>query len=344
METIAPAVRIGLSAVASACLLLGSPTHRAEAQETRISGLFFGDYYAVVSHQDDAVDGAHGFWARRMYLTVDHRFDPTWDVRVRFEALSPGDFQTSAALEPFLKDLWVRWRQGEHQVLVGISPSPTWNLWEAQWGYRHVEKTPLDLYRMGSSRDFGVSVLGSFDRDRTLRYHVMVGNGAGVRSETNKGKKVMGSLQFFSSRGLTLEAYADWEDRSGEEERTTAAAHAVLEGDRGRLGLMATHQLRRIRGAPNVNVDVISLFGVLDTGSRTNLLARWDRLATPIPGAHGIAYFRMAPTSRGHFFLLGVDLALAERVHLVPNLELVTYDDSALSSDVFLKTTFSVTF
>lgn len=324
--------------------LLAIGTGRASAQETSIGGLFFGDYYGVLSHHDTDLDGANGFWARRMYLTINSKFNSNWDARVRFEAATPGDFSTSATMQPFLKDLWVRWRSGNHRIVIGLSSSPTWNLLESQWGYRAVEKTPLDLFKMGSSRDFGIAIQGSLDENQKVRYHIMFGNGSSTKTETNKGKKFMGALQFYPTDNLILEAYADREDRASDEDRATYTATAIARGERGRLGLLAARQVRTVPGEANQNVDVFSVFGVLKANERVNLLARWDRMASPIPDGAKISYFRMDPTSEGNFFLAGVDIQLEDNVHLVPNLEFVSYDAAGIDSDIFLRTTFFVTF
>ena len=132
------------------------------------------------------------------------------------------------------------------------------------------------------------------------------------------------------------------DDREGDRDRTLPAAHATVRGELGRIGVMAARQVRSAPGAADVNVHVFSAFGVLKAGVRASLLARWDRMDTPIPDRDKIAYLRLAPTSAGHIFLVGLDLSLDARVHLVPNLEVVTYDDASLASDVLLRTTFSV--
>lgn len=314
------------------------------AQETSFSGLFFGDYYGVASHNNPDLSGANGFWARRMYLTANTRISPKLDARIRFEAASSGDFETAGTIDPFLKDLWVRFRTGNHSVLVGLSSSPTWNLIESEWGYRDVEKTPLDLFKMGSSRDFGVALKGSLDKNRLVRYHVMFGNGSSTKAETNKGKKVHGALQLYPTDNLIFEVYADREARPDDVTRSTYTATAIVRGDPGRVGLLAARQARRAAGSEDVNVDVYSVFGVLDLGHRVNLVARWDRMASPIPDGGSIKYFQMNPTSAGHFLLAGVDIHLDDHMHVIPNVEYVTYDDAGLSSDLFMRTTFSFTF
>ncbi|MEN8376762.1 MAG: hypothetical protein ABFS34_15145 [Gemmatimonadota bacterium] len=330
--------------LAALALVAALTAQRGAAQETTVGGLFFGDYYYVAGHHDADLQDANGFWARRMYLTVNTRFNPAWDARVRLEAATPGDFTTSGTMDPFLKDLYVRWRRGNHRIVVGLSSSPTWNFIEGQWGYRGVEKTPLDLFKMGSSRDFGIAFQGSIDESRKVRYHVMLGNGASTKAETNKGKKIMGALQFYPTSNLILEAYADRESRSDDKDRTTYTGTAVVRGERGRIGLLAARQVRTEPDEDDVDVDILSVFGVLEAGERAHLLARWDRMASPIPDGAAISYFRMDPTSEGNFFLAGADIMLHDNVHVIPNLELVSYDDDDIDSDVFLKTTLLVTF
>jgi hypothetical protein len=313
-------------------------------QQTSISGLFFGDYFYAASHHDSEIEGANGFQARRMYLNVNTRFNPSWDARVRFEAASPGAFDSSSRMEPFLKDLWVRWRKGNHSITIGLSSTPTWNVTEGEWGYRDLEKTPLDLYKYGSSRDFGVSFRGSFDEDRKVRYHLMVGNGSGTKGETNEGKKVAGSLTFYPNSNVVLEVEAEREGRPDDEDRTTFTGFAVVKGDQGRVGVMAARHSRGMSDEDDLDMDVFSIFGVLNASEKVNLIARWDSMLDPVPDGAGISYFAMDPTSKGNFFLAGVDIALNDNVHLIPNLEMVTYDESDIDSDVFLKTTFSITF
>jgi hypothetical protein len=334
---------VGLAALLAMLAMLASPL-RVQAQETSISGLMFGDYFGVLKHHDEDVEGANGFWTRRLYLTFDTKYNDTWDFRARFEAATPGDFTTAGTIDPFLKDLWVRWRNGNQRIVVGLSSSPTWNLLEGQWGYRDVEKTPLDLFKMGSSRDFGIAFQGSLDEGRKVRYHVMFGNGSSTKAETNKGKKVMGALQFYPSSNLILEVYGDREDRADDKDRTTFTATAVIRGERGRVGFLAARQVRMAPLEDDLNVDVFSVFGVLNATEKINLLARWDRMASPIPDGAKVSYFRMDPTSEGNFFLAGVDIELDERVHLIPNMGVVSYDLAGLESDVFFKTTFSITF
>lgn len=338
-----------------ACIALGLATmlcvasspKSALSQETSVGGLFFGDYFAVAQHHDADLEGANGFWARRLYLTFNTRFSDAVDTRARFEAASPGDFTTAGTMQPFIKDLWVRWRNDQHSVVVGLSSSPTWDVPEGIWGLRDLEKTPFDLYKFGSSRDFGLAVKGSFDEAGKVDYHFMVGNGSSTKGETDQGKKFMGSLAFHPTENVTLQVYGDHEDRIGGKDRNTFHVFGAVEGERGRLGLLWGAQSREVPGESDVDLGVFSGFGVLEVSPRVNLVARVDRLLEPVPDGAKISYFRMDPTAKATFFLAGIDIAIDDHFHVIPNIETFVYDKVggvSPGSDVLLRTTFSVTF
>ena len=322
----------------------------AYAQETSINGLFFGDYFATTSHHDDQIEGANGFRYRRLYLNINTRFNSSWDSRVRFESNSPGNFTSSAKLEPFIKDLWVRWLKGRHSIIMGLSSTPTKATLESEWGYRDLEKTPLDLYKYASGRDFGVAFKGSFDEERKLRYHIMVGNGSGTKGETDKGKKIAGALTLYPISNLVFEVEAEHEERSGDTDRRTLTGMAVIKGDRGKIGFMFARHFRETSGwntgmrASYDKQDIFSAFGILNASSKVDLVARWDRILDPVPDGEKISYIPIAEDSKGNLILLGIDVGLDDNVHVIPNLEIVTYDEAGIESDVFFRTTLSVIF
>ena len=80
------------------------PAEKPWYEKVEISGLLFGDAYAVVTHHDPDIDGQWGFWLRRGYLTFDFALARAWSARFRLEVNSPGDFESSAKMTPFVKD------------------------------------------------------------------------------------------------------------------------------------------------------------------------------------------------------------------------------------------------
>ena len=296
-------------------------------ERVHVGGLLFGDAYAVVAHHDPAIDGQYGFWLRRGYLTLDAALAPKWSSRFRLEVNSPGDFESGSKMTPFVKDAWVAWKNGGHELTFGISPSPTFERVEGFWGYRAVEKTPLDLYRLGSSRDFGVAWKGRAAEGK-LAWHAMLGNGAGEGGETNEGKKAMLSVSFQPTKQVVVEVYGDTEDRPESADRTTFHAFAGFKGARSRYGAEYATQRREADGSPDQTVSVASVFGAWELGEKLSLLARVDRAFDGIPDAGAIPYLGLAEDTEFDLFLVGLEYRIHRMVSVAPNVEVVAYRDT----------------
>ena len=323
------ALAAGAMALAAPLAAQASPTPSETPwyERVTVSGLLFGDAYAVVAHHDSTIDGANGFWLRRGYLTLDFAVAERWSARFRFEVNSPGDFATNAKLAPFVKDAYVAWKRDGHELYFGISPSPTFDLVEDFWGYRSVEKTPLDLYRVGSSRDFGVAYRGRAGGG-TLSYHAMLGNGAGEGAETGEGKKAMLSVALRPNPHVIIEAYADFEDRPESADRTTYHGFVGFRGARFRSGAEYASQDRQVAGGADQTLAVGSVFGVWDWSAQASLLARVDRAFDGNPEAGQIPYLGLAENTKFDLALVGVEYRLHSAISLIPNVEYVAYRET----------------
>ena len=71
---------------------------------------------------------------RRAYLTFDADFGESWFGRLRFEANQSGEFE-NYDFEADFKDLYLGRNFGEHRLLVGLSPTPTFDLIEKSVGH-----------------------------------------------------------------------------------------------------------------------------------------------------------------------------------------------------------------
>ena len=322
-------------------MLLGAQV--AWSQSPKFSGYMFGDYYYVAASHNPDLEERNGFWFRRIYFTFDQEIAEGWAVRLRTEMAQPGDFSSGSKMTPVVKDAYVKWSNGRHTVVLGISPTPTWERLEKAWGYRAVEKTALDLYKFGSSRDFGLAARGKLDADGRVQYHVMVANGAGNGAETNKGKKVLASLAFSPVKAFTVEGYADYEDRPGRTNRTTLQGAAWYSRKEGRLGVQYAHQIQQKAGGGEDTFDVFSVFGAVRLSPDVNAFARFDRQFQPNPKAESIAYVPFAADAEANFIVAGLDYALTDKVHVMPNVEVVTYSEAVGATpdgDVLARFTF----
>lgn len=299
------------------------------SQSAKISGYMFGDYYYVASNHNETLEDKNGFWFRRIYFTYDHALSEDFDIRFRLESNSAGDFSSKTKLEPFVKDAYLKWKHGRHNIIFGISPTPTWGVIESVWGYRSVEKTPLDLQKFGSSRDFGLAVKGSLDPEQRVNYHFMIANGASTGSENNAGKKVLLSLAGKISRNFLVEGYFDFEERPGASNRTTLQGFAAYQQERFRLGVQFAHQNREVgAGSEDLKLQIGSVFAAARLANKVWGFARIDRTFDPNPDGSSISYIPFDATAKSTFFLAGLDFRPINNVRIMPNVEAVLYDEN----------------
>lgn len=305
-------------------------TNFATAQEkSKISGYMFGDYYYVASNHNKTLEDQNGFWFRRIYFTYDHGLSEDFDIRFRLELNSAGDFTSKTKLEPFVKDAYLKWKHHRHSIIFGISPTPTWDVIESVWGYRSVEKTPLDLQKFGSSRDFGLAFKGSLDPERRVNYHFMIANGAGTSSENNAGKKLLLSLAGKISRNFLVEGYFDFEERPGASNRYTLQGFAAYQQKSFRIGVQFAHQNREAGvGAPDLKLQIGSVFAAAKLSEKTWSFARIDRQFDPVPDGAGISYIPFDASAKSTFLVAGLDFRPIDLVHIMPNVEAVLYDEN----------------
>lgn len=299
----------------------------AMGQNGRFSGYMFGDLYYVASNHKSNLEGRNGFWFRRIYFTYDKALTGGFSMQFRLEMASPGNFTSNSKLVPFVKDAYLKWSKGRHQLILGISSTPTWEIIEKVWGYRSVEKTPLDLQKWGSSRDFGLAAKGDLNESGSFKYHVMFANGAGNKGETNKGKKFLGSIGFYPNRSFLIEVYGDYESLPADKTVSTYQFFAAFKTDKIRLGVQYAHQTRTNAtvGGNDLELNQVSAFLAANLSAKTNIFARVDRLMDPNPKGAGISYLPFDSTAKALFCVAGFDLLPSNDIHFIPNVEAVFY-------------------
>ncbi len=293
----------------------------------QVRGLFFGDYFQLARPQE-SFPLQRGFWFRRIYFTVDHELSSNLSARFRLEARSRGDFRGTDLREPFVKDMYLQWRTSGLRLRFGRSPTPTWAVVERWWGHRFLERTPLDLFRFGRSRDTGLFLEGRLSS--FLRLSLMAGNGEGTAVEETSALKWMAALTW-RRRDAVVEVYAD---RAGNEE--TVQVFLGLRSSRRTAGLLLVGARR-----PEGRFRVLSAFLIQRLPSRQRLVLRWDRVSRALPWAPKISYIPVSPDAPPDFGLVAWVLPVGEEVWLAPNLEWIRYRGPAPSSTLLRVTLYA---
>jgi len=292
----------------------------------KLKGYMFSDYYYVAQHHDSDIEGRHGLWFRRIYFTYDNKLADNLKIRLRLEMASPGDFSSSSTMTPAVKDAYLDYKTGGQSIMFGIIGTPTWGQIEDIWGYRAVEKTPLDLQKLGSSRDFGIALKGHLDNSKTVSYMLMFGNGASNKGEKDNGKKFYGSLGFSPSKGLYLEAYGDYETQKDDKSYYVYQGFASYSGDWGRIGLQYANR-HYDHGDTSQDWSIMSAFAVFKAAKNVDLIARFDKMFDANPSGHKISYIPFASNAASNLIIAGISWEGLKNVKLIPNLKYVFYDD-----------------
>lgn len=314
-----------------AALFIGLVPSWALAQG-KFVGLMWPEYYVFMNSSNPDLQSNHGLWFRRIYFTYD---SPTTDgvtTRFRLEMNSPGNYTSTSTLVPYVKDAYIRFKVAGQNVTVGLQGPPTYEQVESIWGHRPLEKTPLDQFRMRSSRDIGISISGNLDEGKTVSYTVMYGIGS-AGGETNKGKAVYGSLGFKPVKGMYLELYGDYEKQTPERTFYVYQGFASYSGDFGRFGFLYSNKHQDIDGA-KLDYGMISGFVVIKAGKDMDIIFRYDKAVgdgweASFDG-HRIAYFPFARNVRTNYLIAGVNFPVAKNVFLIPNIKYAFYEKPEL--------------
>jgi hypothetical protein len=309
--------------LATALALAVSPDiARTDEQSSPFSvgGLLFGDLYHLPSHHLPEGDGATGAVLRRIYLTANANYENGWFGRFRFEINQSGEFETYN-FEADYKDVYFGYRFENHQLLLGLQPSLTFDFIESFWSMRYLMRTPADLQGV-PSRDTGVSLKGRISD--AWSYRAMIGVGADFGAESGDGDNTMFALNWKLNENWTLDFYADHERRPGETDNTSAQLFAAYEADGIRIGTQYLYRDRESE-APG---ELASAFVIKDVGEKSRFVGRIDRIMEPSIRGDNIAYIPFDPTARATMYLAGLEYRVTDYVIITPNTIVIAYDQN----------------
>lgn len=301
---------------------------KEEESSGKFSGYMFGDYYYFFDNHKPELNDQRGIWFRRIYFTYDYKINSSFSTRLRLEMSNEFNFEEAKTMIPFVKDAWFKYKFSSQAFIIGISPTPTFQILEKMWGYRAVEKTPLDLQRMASSRDFGLALKGKFDEKGMFKYHIMFSNGSSNKQEIDKGKSGLLALAFYPIKEFVIEVYGDYADHAGSTDWYTLQVFFGYKTKTFRAGLLYADQTRQMEDVEDIKLRVASLFIVGEVSEQFSLIGRVDRNFDPNPQGDKIAFIPFDPTAKSTFFVGGVDWHPVKQVRFIPNVEFVKYDEN----------------
>lgn len=309
-----------------------------------ISAYAFGDYYFVLKQHKAELEDQNGFWLRRIYLTYDADISDKLKARARLEMNSEGKFAaTAATLNAFVKDAYVSYQfLPLHALTLGIQEHLSFANVEKFYGFRHVEKTSLDLYKVRDSRDLGLSLKGNFDAAKKFTYTVMLGNNSSYRQETNKQKALNARLTYAPSAHWLFEVYGDMIQVDAAKKDTLLSAFAGFQGDWGRVGANYVTRTLKETGKAAADFSLIQSFAVAKLGKKFEALLRYDLTFDPQPSGQD-SYLIIEKGYQTSLLVAGLGWNIHPKFQIMPNLKMVSYKESngvKPGSDTYFNVTF----
>jgi hypothetical protein len=309
-----------------------------------ISAYAFGDYYFVLKQHDATLEDQNGFWLRRIYITYESDISDKLKARARLELNSPGNFTTSAAnLTPYLKDAYISYQFAPlHKLTIGIQDSLAFGNIEKFYGYRQLEKTMFDLYKVRSSRDFAIDLSGALDAAKKFNYSVQFGNYSGNKNETDKYKQVGARFFVNVTPELMIEVNGDISTLSSVKKSYLYQLFAGYKGDWGRVGLNLGRETVKEEGKDDANFGVFSAFAVAKLSKKFEAVARYDMSIDP--QLYGQSdYLVIEKGYKTNLAILGLAWNIHPKFQIMPNLKMVSYKENngvKPGSDTYFNVTF----
>ncbi|MBM3280975.1 MAG: hypothetical protein FJY95_23295 [Candidatus Handelsmanbacteria bacterium] len=179
------------------------------------------------------------------------------------------------------------------------------------------QTTPvIDLNKAGNPLDMGVQVLRKLGAKADVA--VMLGNGNAFRSENDDQRKVYVQRHYALGK-LESRVYLDWQKqpKSADELTLAALVGVVKEGGQGAVEFYQC-TVKKAAAGEGLKSFGVSLYGSKKPSDKKKVFARAD-LYEPDGDAED---------DQETLLIGGVDLKLADQVHVMPNVRAVLYQDS----------------
>jgi hypothetical protein len=332
------------------------------AQESKLptfSGLFFGDYYYVVNHDNNnpvnptSTYGSSGslqksmgaFDYRRIYLTADYDIAKDFSARFRLESDPSASDLANNKLSTMVKDAFINWKNVTDggNIIIGLQGTPQINMAEGIFGYRPLEKTIEDLHGISSSRDLGVSFNQKFSDQ--FKAGLLIGNNSSNSVPSNKYKAAYLYLQFNPVKEFTILLNGQYNSApNGKDNRVVDVILNYANSSFSLGGQYFANGVNDYTGTgngPTLTRNGFSLNGWVAFTDNLRLVARFDNY---VPITDATLKNKSYATSTQNLILGALDWTVEKNVHLMPNVEYVSYGLSGSTADVLARATFYINF
>jgi hypothetical protein len=317
----------------------------------KFSGLMYSDYYynisrdaafsttppsnAAMSSNSPGGTAMQAFQLRRVYLTYDYDIAEQFTTRFRLEVDQSAN-ASNGKIGSFVKDAYLKWKNifSGSDLIVGIQPTPAYDISEAAWAYRSLEKTIMDLRGIVPSRDQGVSLKGKIVGSGAVNYWLMFANNSANSPETDKYKRYYAHVQVKPVAGLQATLNIDYRAAGDIKNKYTNASvsnHILTSsvfasyGQAGQFSVAVEGFVMSTSNGYDNGSSLaaksalgLSVYGNLNLSSELMLVGRFDNY-DPNTDGNSVGDVR-------NYVIGGLDWKVAKNVSIIPNVLYETYE------------------
>jgi hypothetical protein len=278
---------------------------------------------------------------RRIYLGYDYDISEHFSTQLLL-AYEGTSLTSDGNRSMYIKGANLRWKNIFHNsdLVIGQMAPPTFSTSESVWSYRSLEKTIMDMRKIGASNDVGISLQGKLNDKGDFGYNFMISNGSGAKPEADRFKKFYGDVYIkFIDQKVILDLGADNEWAQAKPYQKSKTTYKVFLGYQTKaftMGVEAFQQVQKnntvyTEAAPSIVKDTvnalasgISVFARGPISKKLGYVLRYD-LYNPDSkfsenNVYAASYTGVFTES---FVLAGLDYTPVKNVHFMPN---VWYD------------------
>lgn len=270
------------------------------------------------SYNNDAKP-TNKFEINRAYFTYQNKLSEVISYKIATDVSRVNNGKENR-LEVHLKNALLKWETGYGDLVFGLQGMNMFNVEEHNWGYRFVEKAPMDLYKYSSSADLGIGYYNTFNKK--INFSALITNGTGFKkSENDDYKKYSVQLMYGDSKiekdgnynigtSFSIEPFDYVVVTDTTTEITTVFGGFVVYQIKS-LRFGAEYDLTN-NGGSSVSGSIISAFANLSINKQVEIFGRYDFFD---PNTDKIDDGRL-------YFVGGLNIKPAKGLYIAPNVRI----------------------
>lgn len=189
-------------------------------------------------------------------------------------------------LVAYLKVAQLKWKTSFGSLVFGLQGLNMFKVQEGNWGYRFVEKSPMDLHKFSSSADLAFGYYNKFAKK--LNFSAIISNGTGYKhSENDDYKKLSFQLYYGDSKihkngnfnvgaVFSTESF-DYIAGTDTSTKSTSVVGGFAAYQIANLRLGAEYDMLTKGGSSDVTKNIISVYANYAAMKNLDIFARFDK-------------------------------------------------------------------